>query len=94
MRALPCVNMWVARGHRSLTLLASHGTMLLRLQSPTLAAKQVWKEKPIRLVQVIAHHYCTHLNEEVWQCMIYDSDKKDARTLPAFTCRSHILVMS
>jgi len=24
--------------------------------------------------QVIAHHYCSHLNEEVRQCVIYDSD--------------------
>ncbi len=28
---------------------------------------------------MIAHHYCSHINEDVRQCVIYDSDKKDAR---------------
>lgn len=31
--------------------------------------------------QVIAHHYCSHLNNEVMQCVIYDSDKKEARLI-------------
>ena len=31
--------------------------------------------------QVIAHHYCSHLGEEVLQCVIYDSDKPDARLI-------------
>jgi hypothetical protein len=31
--------------------------------------------------QVIAHHYCSHLSEEVLQCIIYDSDKPDARLI-------------
>lgn len=30
---------------------------------------------------VRAHHYCTHLNEDVFQCVIYDSDKRDARLI-------------
>jgi hypothetical protein len=30
---------------------------------------------------VRADHYCTHLNEEVFQCVIYDSDKRDARLI-------------
>lgn len=29
--------------------------------------------------QVVAHHYCAHINQDVRQCVIYDSDKKDAR---------------
>lgn len=31
--------------------------------------------------QVIAHHYCSHVNDEVMQCVIYDSDKKDAKLI-------------
>jgi hypothetical protein len=29
--------------------------------------------------QVIAQHYCSHVNKDVRQCVIYDSDKKHAR---------------
>ena len=31
--------------------------------------------------QVRADHYCAHLNDEVRQCVIYDSDKEDARLI-------------
>eukprot|EP01111_Echinosteliopsis_oligospora_P003229 TRINITY_DN15174_c0_g1_i1.p1 TRINITY_DN15174_c0_g1~~TRINITY_DN15174_c0_g1_i1.p1 ORF type:complete len:316 (+),score=72.44 TRINITY_DN15174_c0_g1_i1:94-1041(+) len=31
--------------------------------------------------QVIAHHYCTHLNEDVHQCVIFDSDKPNSRLI-------------
>jgi len=31
--------------------------------------------------QVIAHHYCTHLNEDMHQCVIYDSDSSDAKLI-------------
>jgi len=31
--------------------------------------------------QVIAHHYCSHQNEEVLQCVIYDSHEKNARLI-------------
>jgi hypothetical protein len=31
--------------------------------------------------QVIAHHYCSHLSEDLMQCVIYDSDKKDAKLI-------------
>jgi hypothetical protein len=31
--------------------------------------------------QVRSDHYCTHLNEEVFQCVIYDSAKRDARLI-------------
>jgi len=31
--------------------------------------------------QVIAQHYCSHLSDEVLQCVLYDSDKKDARLI-------------
>lgn len=31
--------------------------------------------------QVIAHHYCSHLGEDMMQCVIYDSDKPDAKLI-------------
>src|SRR5438270_1628596 len=31
--------------------------------------------------QLIAQHYCAHLSNEVLQCIIYDSEKKDARLI-------------
>jgi hypothetical protein len=31
--------------------------------------------------QVEANHFCTHLNEDFHQCVIYDSDQKDAKLL-------------
>ncbi len=31
--------------------------------------------------QVRADHYCSHLNADVWQCIIYESDKKNARLI-------------
>jgi hypothetical protein len=31
--------------------------------------------------QVIAHHFCSHRSEEFLQCVIYDTDKTDARLI-------------
>ncbi|KAK9722896.1 hypothetical protein K7432_002333, partial [Basidiobolus ranarum] len=31
--------------------------------------------------QVIAHHYCTQLSEDMHQCIIYDSDKPNAKLI-------------
>lgn len=31
--------------------------------------------------QVEAHHYCSHLTEDMRQCVIYDSDKKGDRLI-------------
>ena len=31
--------------------------------------------------QVVAHHYCSHINQDVRQCVIYDSDRPDARLI-------------
>jgi len=31
--------------------------------------------------QVIAYHFCSHLNDDVRQCVIYDSDKPSARLI-------------
>lgn len=31
--------------------------------------------------QIEAHHYCTHINEEFFQCVIYDGNKKDSRLI-------------
>ena len=28
-----------------------------------------------------AHHYCTHYNEDMRQCLIYDTPKKDTRLI-------------
>ena len=33
------------------------------------------------LRQVRAHHYCRHLNQDMRQCVIYDSDQPDARLI-------------
>jgi hypothetical protein len=30
---------------------------------------------------LIAHHYCSHINQDVRQCVIYDSDRADARLI-------------
>ena len=31
--------------------------------------------------QVRAEHYCSHLNADVWQCVIYESDRRNARLI-------------
>eukprot|EP00897_Mesotaenium_endlicherianum_P009580 jgi/Mesen1/8650/ME000502S08010 len=31
--------------------------------------------------QVEAHHFCSHVNEDIHQCVIYDSDRPDARLI-------------
>lgn len=31
--------------------------------------------------QVVAHHFCSHLNEEVNQCVIYDSNEQNAKLI-------------
>ncbi|MDB6155049.1 MAG: lipoprotein [Chthoniobacteraceae bacterium] len=31
--------------------------------------------------QLIAHHYCSRLSDDLLQCVIYDTDKKDARLI-------------
>lgn len=31
--------------------------------------------------QVIAYHYCSHLSDDLMQCVIYDSDRKEARLI-------------
>lgn len=32
-------------------------------------------------VQVRAHHFCSHVNEEMRQCLIYDSGEANARLI-------------
>ena len=44
--------------------------------------------------QVEAHHYCSHLNQEVRQCAIYDTDKPDARLIGIEYIISAILFQS
>ena len=36
-----------------------------------------YRDDPARAVR--AEHYCSHLNEDVFQCVIYDSARRDAR---------------
>jgi hypothetical protein len=31
--------------------------------------------------QIEAHHYCTHVNEEFFQCVVYDGNRSDARLI-------------
>jgi hypothetical protein len=31
--------------------------------------------------QIVAHHFCSHVNEEMHQCVIYDSDKPHAKLI-------------
>jgi hypothetical protein len=31
--------------------------------------------------QVIAHHFCAHVDEDLMQCVIYDSDRRNARLI-------------
>jgi len=31
--------------------------------------------------QLIAQHYCSHLSDDILQCVLYDSDKRDARLI-------------
>jgi hypothetical protein len=31
--------------------------------------------------QIEAHHYCAHVNEEFFQCVIYDGNKSDSRLI-------------
>jgi len=33
---------------------------------------------------VIAHHFCSQLNEDIRQCLVYDSDQKNARLIGIF----------
>jgi hypothetical protein len=31
--------------------------------------------------QVLAHHFCAHVSEDLMQCLIYDSDRRNARLI-------------
>lgn len=33
------------------------------------------------IYRVIAHHFCSHVSEEMHQCVIYDSNKPDAKLI-------------
>lgn len=37
------------------------------------------------VLQVRAHHYCSHVNEEMRQCLIYDSGERNARLIGKVT---------
>lgn len=39
----------------------------------------IFAHDPSRAVK--AHHFCTHLRKNLHQCIIYDSDKPDARLI-------------
>ena len=67
------------------TATLEHGAALLPSNGPVSAIHQhvcgfhFYNGEPKR--QVVAHHYCSHQNEEVLQCIIYDTDKPDARLI-------------
>ncbi|KAL7420718.1 hypothetical protein Q5752_004669 [Cryptotrichosporon argae] len=44
-----------------------------------LCALHVYAHDPSRSVR--AHHFCTHLRKDLHQCVVYDSDRKDARLI-------------
>lgn len=44
-----------------------------------LNAFHVYASDPTRCVE--ANHYCSHLNQDVRQCLLYDSPEKGARLL-------------
>ncbi|KAF9523313.1 hypothetical protein CPB83DRAFT_821662 [Crepidotus variabilis] len=44
-----------------------------------LNAFHVYADEPSRAVE--SHHYCSHVNEDVRQCLIYDSNEKNARLI-------------
>jgi hypothetical protein len=44
-----------------------------------LSGLHVYAAEPGR--QVIAHHFCSHLNDDISQCVIYDSDEQNARLI-------------
>ena len=44
-----------------------------------LNAFHVYAEDPSRCVE--ANHYCSHINEDVRQCLIYDTPEKGARLI-------------
>lgn len=46
--------------------------------------KTIFLEAAVHLlyhVQVRSHHFCSHLSEEVRQCLIYDSAEAEARLI-------------
>eukprot|EP01097_Dermamoeba_algensis_P008803 TRINITY_DN59_c0_g1_i1.p1 TRINITY_DN59_c0_g1~~TRINITY_DN59_c0_g1_i1.p1 ORF type:complete len:311 (-),score=83.73 TRINITY_DN59_c0_g1_i1:97-1029(-) len=61
------------------------GAKLLQDRSPIKSIHQhlvgvhFYNGEPTR--QVIAHHFCAHLNDDFHQCVIYDSDKPDAKLI-------------
>eukprot|EP01113_Clastostelium_recurvatum_P008166 TRINITY_DN13829_c0_g1_i2.p1 TRINITY_DN13829_c0_g1~~TRINITY_DN13829_c0_g1_i2.p1 ORF type:complete len:210 (+),score=50.33 TRINITY_DN13829_c0_g1_i2:198-827(+) len=44
-----------------------------------LCAAHIYSGEPGR--QIIAHHYCSHINDDVKQCLIYDSNTPTARLI-------------
>ncbi|WVQ69164.1 uncharacterized protein L199_007379 [Kwoniella botswanensis] len=44
-----------------------------------LCGLHIYSHDPTRAVK--AHHYCTHLRKDLHQCVIYDSDDKNARLI-------------
>jgi hypothetical protein len=67
------------RGHKAADRHESSGMIPLRQIHLYLCAFHIAKQDPA--FQVEAHHYCAPVNEEVHQCVIYDSPGKSARIL-------------
>lgn len=46
------------------------------------------------LLQVRAHHYCSHVNEEMRQCLIYGNGERNARLIGRAQQRSQLSQLS
>lgn len=80
-----------------LGLLLATKTTHTSLPPPAVVAEKPGRDSPIRAIHahvcgfhfysgdmkraLRVDHYCSHLNDEVLQCVIYDSDKKNARLI-------------
>jgi len=76
---------------------ASGGKMSAEMTPPAAGMEMLRSDSPLRAIhahvcglhfysgdlqrQVIVHHYCTHLSEDLLQCVLYDSDKPGARLI-------------
>ena len=60
------------------TTASARGALSTRAPSTRAALHAVFTHTSVSR-QVVAHHYCAHINQDMRQCVIYDSDKKDAR---------------
>jgi len=67
------------------TTMLETGASLLQPGTPLSGIRSYWCgiEFPVDDMkrQIIGHHYCTHINEDLQQCLIYDTEHTDARLI-------------